>query len=374
MPDVKVCLVSPVPPPYGGISHGTQMMRRYAARNSRVQFLQVDTNVRWRPFYDLALGKRIIGGGLQLLRDYLFFLKALRKNPDVVHLKTTAELGLVRDLLFCTTARLFHVPVAYHLHFGRVPKIAAARTFEWLLLALVMRMTGAVMAVDKPTADAIRSCLPVRVEYTPNAIDLSELPAIEDAYEPSQTLMFLGWAIPTKGVEELVHAWSELAVAGWEVLMVGPVEEGYQQYLLEHYQPPGVRFVGETSHDDAMRLMARCGIFVLPSYTEGFPNVILEAMAYAKPIVATQVGAIPDMLADGCGIIVKPKDVQELKAAILQLIREEQLRGELGERARERVVQEYSLDAAFARYVSIWLSLVPERRDPPRLPARCHAS
>jgi len=100
MPDVKVCLVSPVPPPYGGISNGTRLMRRYAARNSRVQFLQVDTNVRWRPVYDLTTAKRMIGGGFQLLQNYLVYLKVLRKNPDVVHLKTSAELGLVRTYCF----------------------------------------------------------------------------------------------------------------------------------------------------------------------------------------------------------------------------------------------------------------------------------
>lgn len=358
MPDVKVCLVSPVPPPYGGISHGTRMMRRYASKHARVQFLQVDTAVRWRPFHDLAVWKRIVGGGLQLLRDYPVFLKALRQNAEVVHLKTAAELGVIRDLLFCLTARLFHVPVAYHLHFGRVPKIAAARTFEWQVLSLVLRLTGAVMAVDRPTAEAIRSRLPVRVEYTPNAIDLSELPASEEAEGSLRTLMFLGWALPTKGVEELIQAWSELDIADWELLIVGPIEEGYREYLLERYQPPGVRFLGEMSHDDAMRVMARCGIFVLPSYTEGFPNVILEAMAYAKPIVATETGAIPDMLADDCGIIVKPKEVEELKGAILGLIQDGQRRQEMGERARERVVREYSLDAAFARYTNIWLSLV----------------
>ena len=363
MPDVKVCLVSPVPPPYGGISHGTRLMRRYASRNSSVQFYQVDTAVRWRPVYDQAIAKRMIGGGLQLLRNYVDYLRTLLKDPDVVHLKTSGELGTVRDLLLCLTARLLRVPVAYHLHFGRVPQIAAAKTIEWEMLALVMRFTDAVMAVDKPTAEAIRSRLPVRVEYTPNAIDVSELPSIEDQDESSQTIIFLGWVIPTKGVEELVQAWSELAVKDWDLLLVGPVDEAYRKDLLERYQPERLTFLGEQSHDNAMRLIARCGIFVLPSYTEGFPNVVLEAMAYAKPIVATAVGAISDMLSHGCGILISPKDIQELKAAMLQLIQDEQLRKEYGERARERVRQEFVLDVAFARYAAIWSSLAENRRD-----------
>ena len=363
MPDVKVCLVSPVPPPYGGISHGTRLMRRYASRNSTVQFHQVDTAVRWRPVYDQAVAKRVIGGGVQLLRNYVVYLRMLLKDPDVVHLKTSGELGTIRDLLLCLTARLFRVPVAYHLHFGRIPQIAAAKTLEWEMLALIMRFTDAVMAVDKPTAEAIRSRLPVRVEYTPNAIDVSELPGIEELGEAMQTVIFLGWVIPTKGVEELVQAWSELALRDWDLLLVGPVDDVYREDLLARYQPQRLKFLGELKHDDAMRLIARCGIFVLPSYTEGFPNVILEAMAYAKPIIATAVGAISDMLAHSCGILVEPKNVLELKRAILRLSRDEQLRREYGERARERVRQKYALDVAFARYAGIWLSLGEKRRD-----------
>jgi len=363
MSDVKVCLVSPVPPPYGGISHGTRLMRRYASRNSSVQFLQVDTAVRWRPVYDQAIAKRMIGGGLQLLRNFVVYLRMLLKGPDVVHLKTSGELGTIRDLLLCLTARLFRIPVAYHLHFGRVPQIAAEKTLEWQMLALIMRLTDVVMAVDKPTAEEIRSCLSVRVEYTPNAIDISELPEIEEPGKASRTIIFLGWVIPTKGVEELVQAWSELVVKDWDLLIVGPVDEAYREYLLARYRPQRLRFPGELKHDDAMRLIARCGIFVLPSYTEGFPNVVLEAMAYSKPIVATAVGAISDMLNGDCGILVEPKNVQELRDAMGRLIQNEQLRREYGERARKRVQQEYSLDVAFARYASIWSSLAHKKRN-----------
>jgi len=328
-----------------------------------VQFIQVDIAVRWRPVFDLTLGKRVIGGAFQLLRNYVVYLKALMENPDVVHLKTAGQLGLVRDLLFCMTARLFRVPVAYHLHFGRVPEIAAENTLEWQMLALVMRMTGAVMAVDKPTVETIRSYLPVQAEYTPNAIDLSELPDIDEGYAFSKTVMFVGWVIPTKGVEELIQAWSELSINDWDVLIVGPVDAAYQKDLVMRHRPHRLTFLGELKHEDAMRLIARCGIFVLPSYTEGFPNVILEAMAYSKPIIATAVGAVSDMLAGDCGVLINPQDVQGLRSAIVKLVQNEQLRKEYGNRARKRVQEKYSLGAAFARYANIWSTLVHKQFD-----------
>ena len=336
-------------------------MRRYAARHSQVQFIQVDTAVRWRPVHDLALWKRLLGGGIQLAKNLFVFVKALLKRPDVVHLKTSAELATVRDVLFCATARLFRVPLAYHLHFGRVPAISAARTPEWRMLVLAMRMAKVVMAVDRPTADVLQSLPGVRAEYTPNAIDLSDLPTVEEGETTGPSVLFLGWVIPTKGVEELVQTWSELAPEGWELLVVGPFDSAYQKDLIHRYRPICLRFLGEMSHKDAMLLMARCGIFILPSYTEGFPNVILEAMAYSKPIIATSVGAIPDMLSGECGLLIKPKDPKELKIALLKLIQNEQLRTHCGKLAHQRVQQMYSLDAAFARYANIWLSIAQKK-------------
>ena len=63
-------------------------------------------------------------------------------------------------------------------------------------------------------------------------------------------------------------------------------------------------------------LLSASDVFVLPSYTEGFPNVIIEAMAMGKPIIATSVGAIPEMLDEGCGVVVPPKDADSLQKAL----------------------------------------------------------
>jgi hypothetical protein len=70
---MKICLVSPLPPPYGGIAHWTMLMHRFAFVSGNVTFIQVDTAPRWRAINDYAVGKRIFGGAFQLMRDYFFF-------------------------------------------------------------------------------------------------------------------------------------------------------------------------------------------------------------------------------------------------------------------------------------------------------------
>ena len=360
--DLTVCLISPLPPPYGGIAHWTALVHRYAAASKTVRFFQVDTAPRWRAVYDRAIVKRMIGAGLQFVRDYVVFLLKLLKRPDVVHLTTSGDLAALRDVAVCATARLCRVPLVYHIRFGRVPEIALANTYEWRIMATAMRMSGVVISITSATTETLLRYLPgIHVEQIPNPIDCSELPPPVENRISDRTVLFLGWILPTKGVEELVRAWSELASEGWNLLLVGPGEMAYQQKLLQRYNPKNLRFVGELEHDEAMRLMAQCDLFVLPSYTEGFPNVILEAMALGKPIIATSVGAIPDMLSNDCGLVVEPKNVEALRKTLIELIHDEPLRYKLGAAARKKVMQEYAIEVVFARYVQIWRRLTQSR-------------
>lgn len=356
---LKICLVAPVPPPYGGVARWTTLVQSFGSATANVEFVQVDISPSWRSIFDNGVARRLLGGAVQLVRDYLQFIVTIRQKPDLIHLTTSGSLAVFRDLVIGLTARLWRIPLAYHLHFGRVPEAASTNTLEWRILAWVMRLSAVVMAITPQTVETIKRCRPdVYVEYTPNPIDFSVLPApVLDCNRERHIAIFLGWTLPTKGVAELVQAWTELHPPDWDLWLVGPGDASYQQDLVRRYEPNNLTFIGELKHDEAMQALAMCDIFVLPSYTEGFPNVILEAMALSKPIVATTVGAIPDMLPDNCGLLVKPRDVIGLRRALSQLIQDPTLRRELGVNAYEKVCREYSIDTVFAQYMRIWQSL-----------------
>lgn len=352
---LRICLVAPVPPPHGGIGHWTLMVLRNATERIDVQLEIVDIAPRWRAIDDLAAWKRVLGGGLQLLRDLYRVLWRLRHHPHVIHLTTSGQFAIIRDLAIMTIAKRFNVPIIYHIRFGRVPQEVGKQSREWLLLARAMRMAHTVIVIDARTAQAIQRFLPyVRVVNIPNCINAHSFLQPTMNSDSGKTVMFLGWVIPTKGVEELVQAWAELQPAGWRLLIVGPGNTEYQQRLIEKYHPAQLEFLGEKSHNKAMRLMADADVFVLPSYTEGFPNVVLEAMALGKPIIATREGAIPEMLADGCGVLVNKQNTLELRDALLKVLKDSDLRRCLGARARERVLQEYSIESIFSQYMAIW--------------------
>ena len=103
--------------------------------------------------------------------------------------------------------------------------------------------------------------------------------------------------------------------------------------------------------------MMICGIFVLPSYTEGFPNVILESMACGCAIIATTVGAIPELIGeeDGRqnGVLIPPRNADALKKALNQLLND----GKLKDTCRYNVrckVKKYNMESIWLNLVDVW--------------------
>ncbi len=353
---LRICVVAPLPPPYGGISQWTDLINRHSFSLQDVELHVVDTATRWRAIHDLTIWKRVLGGGIQSLRNLILFIYIIiRKRPHVIHLTTSGSLGTFRDLSFMFIAGMFRKPVIYHLHFGRIPQILEGSSRERWLISRTMSKAHTVIAIDSATEKAVLDHLPeVRLLRIPNCVNLEELPRPLAISPLERTVMFLGWVIPTKGISELIEAWQRLGTLGWKLLIAGPCDPTYQKRLCEKYDCHDVEFLGELDHDEAMELMVKTDIFVLPSYTEGFPMVILEAMALGKAIIATAVGAIPEMLNQGCGILIPTKDANALEKKLNHLVSDEELRVEMGERARIKVVAEYSVDEVFKKYLSVW--------------------
>lgn len=357
MKSLNVGLVAPLPPPYGGIAHWTGLITRHAASRTDVGIHVVDTAPRWRSIHDVGVAKRALGGGTQMLRDLSRLLRVLiTQRIDVIHLTTSGHLAAVRDLFVLALAFCFRVPLVYHIRFGRIPAIAIANSLEWKLMAFVCRHAYAVIAIDDATGSALTRNLPdASIHIIPNCVDFGALPSRTSLTTGGKVALFLGWVVPTKGIPELVEAWSRISPRNWTLKVAGPSDPSFVEALKKSHCVDGIEFVGELGHDAAMRAMADCDLFVLPSHTEGFPNVVLEAMAMGKPVIATRVGAIPEMLEGGKnGLLVPPRDVDALTNALTQAMDDPECRNTLGEQARRRALEFYSLDYVFNTYLSLW--------------------
>ena len=121
----------------------------------------------------------------------------------------------------------------------------------------------------------------------------------------------------------------------------------------------GVEFVGELDNSTVLEKLAGAAVFCLPSHTEGFPNVVLEAMALGSAIIATSVGAIPEMLSGDAGLVVDAQDPVALATQLEFLIENSETRRKLGSHAVEKVKNEYELGQVYKAYEAVWRGSSP---------------
>ena len=160
-----------------------------------------------------------------------------------------------------------------------------------------------------------------------------------------------------KGFEYLLLAVRELSrsFAGIKVMIAGegPDRAAIQSMVRNFGLQSQVLLVGK--RNDMPAVYAAMDIFVLPSLNEGLPMTVLEAMASARPVIATRVGAVPSVVRDGeTGLLVEPRDVAGLAKAISKLLADPDLGRRLGARAREWVRQNYTSDAMAQKYQQMY--------------------
>lgn len=358
---IKICFIIPVPPPYGGIANWTQLLCNYITNSCcDIEKTVINSAPKIRETEGRTMWNRVVNSGFTMVMKYKELNKIIRcDRPDVIHITTSGQLAIIRDIILLKTAKLKGIPTIYHIRFGRIKEIAENNTIEWKLILNAFKLASTVMVIDKTTYFAIKEYLPeVNVVCVPNPIDISRLP--EPKASNSKTVMFLGWLIKTKGIEELLTAWEQIHknFSEWSIRLVGPCKEEYLAYLKCTYSFEGVIYEGEKSHDEAMNLLNSSEIFILPSYTEGFPNSVLEAMALSKPIIATRIGAIPDILADKCGVLINSKDSTEIVEALKYLIENDKSRHLISKNANQKLHKEYTIDTIFKNYTREWIKLL----------------
>ena len=182
-------------------------------------------------------------------------------------------------------------------------------------------------------------------------------------------LLFVGRLAPVKGLRVLLEALERLVPEIPEIRLT-LVGDGPDRADLEaHAAPLGdrVRFTGYMSQDEVAEAMRSHDIFVLPSFAEGVPVVLMEAMASTCPVIATQVAGVGELVTDGeNGFLVPPGDVDMLAARIQDLARDPELRHRMGAAGPAQVQKHFDSTEEAARMLSLFMeSAGPSTRPVP---------
>ena len=349
----------------GGINQWAQNILSYhEVHNDGIELIPVSFDRHVTLINSKNIIQRFINGFREQINPLREAIKTLRSTkPDVIHICTSAGMGCLRDLILVYIAKRHHARSIVHLHFGRLPELADKKNWEWHILKKVLRQCDVIVPMNKPTEKALYDNGFCNVSYLPNPLDdnivrqVSELEGI--IKRSTGQLLFVGHVYDTKGVFELVKGCKD--IEGVKLRIVGKCTNEMKDELLftgiSSSHEDWIDFVGEIPHKEVLKEFLKADFFVFPSYTEGFPNVILEAMACGCPIIASNVGAIPEMLDienEPCGICIKPKSEKEVHDAVCTLLNDSHKKNELAEKARVRVMSKFVMPVVWKDLLEIW--------------------
>lgn len=173
-----------------------------------------------------------------------------------------------------------------------------------------------------------------------------------DAGDAVAQVVCVGRLMPVKGIEYLIRAAVHVPDARFVIAGEGPLEPELRQLVDSLGLSERVRFAGYVS--SAAAVLAAADVVAMPSLSEGLPLVAIEAGALGKPVVATRVGGIPEIVEDGVtGLLVPPEDPGALGTAIRRLLEDEGLRLRMGAAAAERVERHFDVHAMGDAYVGL---------------------
>ena len=342
----------------GGQRVALQLAHAARARGDDVAFAVPGAG----PFVDLLEGDGIPARPVPLHRTFDLLgarrLRQLLGRRTILHTHT-----LVAGNVLGTLAS--PGPVLRHLHIENHFRPATEPILRRLDNATARRCAR-LIAVSKDTRRAYerQGYPPGRMEVVYNGVpppaarSNGNLRGELGVPEGAPLLGEIGRLCDVKGQRELIEAVSLLPDA-WLVLVGADIESGgaFQRELERVAQRAGVRDrVVFTGHrDDAAQLLNELDVLVLPSWTEGLPVTVLEAMARGRAVVATPVGGTPEVVADGeTGVLVPPRDPRALAEEIGRLLADPELRERMGRAGRERVARHFSEEAMTRRVLEIY--------------------
>jgi glycosyltransferase involved in cell wall biosynthesis len=373
-----VLMVGPIPVAgsyIGGI--GVSMRRLLVHWDLPFPVVHFNPELCTRPYGTTGqlCGRNLLLSGVNLAR-LLYSRVAL--HPKIVHYHTSRGLAFLKDMLFAGLLRgLFRVPTVLHVRSSDSAKILASRRPRLRCLQLrILRhcCDRLVLLSDNLLSDFARILgreggedFRSRCTVLPNFTLLPPKSRKHTAPLDFVRVFYIGNLGREKGVYDTLEAARRLhgqTLVPFQVILAGPFNDAQEERqvraaVAQAQLEETVVFLG-TVYDGAKEAaFSQADIFVLPSYSEGIPQSMLEAMAYGLPVVVTNVGGIPEVVRDGQeGRIIQPGDVDGLCCALRGLMESVALRQKMGAAARQRIETHFTIDNYMRQLQRMYSSLL----------------
>lgn len=358
-PRLRVVMSGPLPPVIGGMATVIEDISR-SSLAQQVDLVLFNTAKKtqnkqslWGAFVSkLRLWRRwwsIVGGS----------------GPSVAHIHTCSGLSFFLDGVLLVLARLRGTPGVLHVHGAQFDQfLDQLPSFLLSMARWIARRAGRVIVLSDEWQEKLAPRLPgAQLAIVPNGVPVPPTVDRQGQQESKVIILFLGNLSQRKGVWDLLQAMQSVPESARLVLAGGEDDPGIGDKFKREISRLGlasqVQWLGPVYGEDKSAWLNRADIFVLPSYAEGLPISLLEAMCGGLAVVTTPVGGIPSVVTDNKqGLLVPPGEIQALADALGRLIGDEELRIRLGDAARRRCSDTFGIERAAQGYLDVYRELV----------------
>lgn len=358
----NILLIGPPPSNKGGVQIWIKLIVNYFQLNKqdvKVTHLAIERSASLTHL--LPTYKRLYYSIKDYTKGAFRLIGTLRhKKFDKIHIVSSLGFGIVRDWLYIKVAKFFKTKAIIHYHCEAIPRRLAQNNFLSKRLRSNLHKSYMSIVLDERSYKAIKNFGFDNVVKIGNSFnqEIEEL-AKTNIKRKERKILFVGHNVREKGIFELVEACSTIDNITLDIF--GPqdalIHNCLNQWIKENGFKGEINFKGLQPQAEIYKAMREATLFVLPTYTEGFPYVIVEAMANGCPIITTPVGAIREMLTynnELTGYLVKPKDMIGLRKQIEYCLANINELQEKAEKAKNKAFIEYSTKAVMKRFVNIW--------------------
>lgn len=314
-------------------------------------------------YCDGSKGKKLF----KALKGYLQFAKALkREKPDLVHIHSSFGPSFYRKMPFIYMAYRKKLLIVNHIHGAEFDTFYLNATEKKRdLIRKVYRRCDRLIALSEEWKERLQMIVPeekitVLTNYCTIPKDLPE--------KRKNQILFLGEIGRRKGGFDIpsILAGSHLRENHIRFIFAGDGQAEDVARIKNEIEEKGlgewVEFPGWVRGQEKEQLLRESKVFLFPSYNEGMPMAVLEAMAYGLAIVTTEVGGIPKLITDGeDGYLCRPGDAESMSRCIRTLFADEKLTERMSAKARQKAISEYSRESHIRRLLQIYREVLEKR-------------
>lgn len=334
--NMNVLLVSPLPPPSGGMATWTEQYLK-DSKNINTVYIVNTAFIGERALH--RSGKMNIFSEIRRLVGILWgYCKILNSEKvDVIHINSScSKAGIFRDALCVALGRKY--PIVFHCHCNIQDQLRGNMANR--IGKYIFDSVDYVLVLNKTSLSFIQQQSDVKVKMIPNAIDSKLIRSSFLVSNNLKNVIYVGHVKRKKGICEIIEAACKIKDVVFH--LVGPVSDEIAALSI----PPNVICYGRKDHEEVIEMMKKADVFLFPSYTEGFSMVMLEAMAVGLPIIASNVGSNEEMIESKGGVIISPMSSDEIIQA-MESLRTKEIRAEMSAWNLNKVENAYRDDQVF---------------------------